>query len=158
MLAPATVLAGTNRLADEQLLDTGPVNDPTQRAVVVARRVAEAVLDDPCTFRTALRLSLDPDLDYQRPGHRHRWIADLLAPLDPVFDPPTRRRVGGALTILLGSEAVIALTDVGELDRDAVLDVLTWTVHAVLDTAQRTSAILRPDAHPADEARARKLR
>jgi AcrR family transcriptional regulator len=138
LLAPATILVGTNRFADQRLLDTGNTTDPAERAALVTRRVAEAVLDEPDIFRTAIRLSLDPDLDYRRPGRRHHWIADLLGPLD--LDPRTRRRLAGALTILLGSEVVVALTDVGELPRDEVLDVLTWMTHTLVDGALGSGA------------------
>lgn len=140
LLAPAQVHAGESPLSDEQLLDTGTVSDPAARAGLVARRLGEYSFDNEQLLRTVLRLSLDPDLDYERPGHRRRWIAGLLAPLRETADDRTLRRLAGALHLLLGVEPVVALTDIAHLDREETLDVLAWTAETLVRAAAGSAA------------------
>jgi AcrR family transcriptional regulator len=140
LLAPAQVHAGESPVSDERLLDTGAVTAPVARAAIVARRVAEYGFDNEQLLRTALRHSLDPDLDYKRPGHRRRWIADLLAPLQESTDERILRRLASALHLVLGIEALVALIDTAGLDRDEALDVLAWTAETLVDAAARSSA------------------
>lgn len=140
LLAPAQVHGGEAPLSDEQLLDTGIVTDPAARAGLVARRVGEYTFDNEQLIRTVLRLSLDPNLDYERPGHRRRWITGLLAPLQATADQRTLRRLAGALHLILGGEAVVALTDIAELDRQEALDVLAWTAETLVRAAAKSAA------------------
>jgi AcrR family transcriptional regulator len=152
LLAPAQVHAGESPVSDEQLLDTGKVTDPAARACLIARRLGEYSFDNEQLLRTVLRLSLDPKLDYRRPGHRRRWIAGLLAPLRGTTDQRTLRRLAGALNLLLGVEAVVALTDIAELDREEALDVLAWTAETLVRAAatSATGNLARPG--PQEEA------
>lgn len=155
LLAPAQVHAGEGPVSDQQLLNTGQVTDPAARAGLVARRVGEYSFGNQQLLRTVLRLSLDPKLDYERPGHRQRWITDLVAPLQGTADQRTLRRLAGALNLLLGVEAVVALTDIAQLDRDEALDVLAWTAETLVSAAARSPAgdppaqthHRRPDEH-----------
>ena len=140
LLVPAQVHAGESPVSDEQLLDTQEVTDPAARAALVARRIGEYSFDNEQLLRTALRLSLDPALDYERPGHRRRWIARLMEPLPVGPDQRTLRRLAGALNLAMGIEAVVALTDIAGLDRDEALDVLAWTAESLVRTAAESAA------------------
>jgi len=140
LLGPAQVHAGESPVSDEQLLDTGTVTDPAARAGLVARRVGEYTFGNEQLLRTVLRLSLDPKLDYERPGHRRRWITGLLTPMQATADQRTLRRLAGALNLLLGVEAVVALTDIAQLDREEALDVLAWTAETLVRAAARSAA------------------
>ena len=140
LLAPAQVHAGEGPVTDKQLLDTGKVTDPAARAGIVARRVGEYGFDNEQLLRAVLRLSLDPKLDYERPGHRRRWITGLLAPLEGTADQRTLRRLAGSLNLLLGVEAVVALTDIAQLDREEALDVLAWTAETLVRAAAGSAA------------------
>lgn len=151
LLAPVQVHAGDSPVSDEQLLDTGKVTDPSGRAALVARRLGEYSFDNEQLLRTVLRLSLDSQLDYERPGHRRRWIGALLAPLQGSADQRTLRRLGGALNLVFGVEAVVALTDIGRLDRDDALDVLAWTAGTLVRAAAGTAVGDLPPPGPQKE-------
>ena len=77
-------------------------------------------------MRTALRLSLDPQSGYQRPGRRGRWVDEIVAAAGDRLDQPARARLSAALHLVLGIDPIIELTDVAGLDRAEALDILAW--------------------------------
>jgi hypothetical protein len=86
-------------------------------------------------LRTLLRLSLDPTTGVTRPGHRTGWIAEALAPVRGELDPDTYKKLATSLTLLLGIDPIIALTDIAGASRKHGLDTLEWTARTLVEGA-----------------------
>jgi AcrR family transcriptional regulator len=113
--------------------------DPVERVGVLARQVAEWAFQNEPELRTWLRLSLDPQTGVRRPGHRIRWIAEALQPLQGKVDAATLERLSSALTMVLGIDPVIPLTDFAKLPPARGIEVIEWAartlVRSVVDEA-----------------------
>ena len=119
-----------------------PHTDLPTRAGAVVRSMGEWAFDHAQELRTLLALSLEPDSEARglsRRGklRRAQWVEGLLADLPDSVEQDTRRRLAAALLPLFGADAIVWTVDVADLDREAALDILTWTastlVRAVLD-------------------------
>jgi AcrR family transcriptional regulator len=137
---------------DRVVVESG---DPVERVGVLAREVSEWALQNETALRTLLRLSLDPETGVRRPGHRTRWIAEALQPLQGKVDGATLDRLSSALTMLLGIDPIIPLRDFAELPAAQAIDVIEWAartlVRSVVDDvalgmeARRAPAVRRWD-------------
>jgi len=101
----------------------------------LVRRVGVWCYANEQPLRTMLRLSLDPQNNIQRPGHRSGWIADALAPGRDLMTPETYGRLSKALTLLLGIDPVVVMKDIAEASRDEALDALEWTARTLVSAA-----------------------
>jgi AcrR family transcriptional regulator len=154
MLSEAIIRA-TAGTAPDTLMPAGtPAADPAKMAAAITRQAGQFSLDHEERLRTALRLSLDPQSGYQRPGRRGRWIEDILAATGDRIDPPARARLTAALHLALGIDPIIVLTDIAGLDRAEALDVLEWVAATLVKAAinqtprdeQEASATDKPPA------------
>jgi len=145
MLSEATIRAAAGSAADALPSAETTVTDPAAIAATITRQAGQYSLDHEERLRTALRLSLDPQSGYQRPGRRGRWIDDIFAVAGDRLDEPARARLRAALYLVLGIDPLISLTDIAGLDRAEALDVLEW-VAATLVQASLTNG---PDEHEA---------
>ena len=137
MLSEAMIRA-TAGTAPDTLTPAGtPKDDPAKVAAAITRQAGQFSLDHEERLRTALRLSLDPQSGYQRPGRRGRWIDDILAAAGDRLDPPARARLSAALHLVLGVDPIIVLTDIAGLDRAEALDVLEWVAATLVEAAIR---------------------
>jgi len=114
---------------------------PEEVAAAVTRQAGQFSLDHEERLRTALRLSLDPQSGYERPGRRGRWVDEILAATGDRLDEPARARLSAALHLVLGIDPIIELTDIAGLERAEALDVLEW----VAATLVRASLASGPD-------------
>ena len=128
--------------------------DPAKVAAAITRQAGQFSLDHEERLRTALRLSLDPQSGYQRPGRRGRWIDDILAAAGDRLDPPARARLSAALHLVLGIDPIITLIDIAGLDRAEALDVLEWVaatlVEAAIEQSPRDEQEASADKPPAE--------
>ena len=137
MLSEATIRA-TAGTAPDTLMPAGtPTADPAKTAAAITRQAGQFSLDHEERLRTALRLSLDPQSGYQRPGRRGRWVDEILASAGDRLDPTARAGLSAALHLVLGVDPIIVLTDVAGLDRDQVGDVLEWAAATLVRAAMR---------------------
>ncbi len=113
-----------------------PAPDAVARLV---RRVGAWAYESEAALRTLLRLSLDPASGVRRPGHRVGWIADVLAPARARLDDETYGRLATSLTLLLGIDPVVVMTDIARVPRDEALDTLEWTARALVERALEQS-------------------
>jgi len=120
----------------------GPLFSPTDGAGPVAeavgrlvRRVGAWAYENEQALRTILRLSLDPATGVRRPGHRVKWIADALAPVRNRIAPETYDKLSKALTLLLGIDPVVVMSDIAGASRKEALDTLEWTARALVESA-----------------------
>lgn len=112
---------------------------PPELAAAITRQAGQFALDHEERLRTALRLSLDPQSGYQRPGRRGRWADQIVAGAGDRLDPPARARLWAALHLLLGIDPIIVLTDVAGLDRAEALDVLEWAAATLVEAALKAA-------------------
>jgi AcrR family transcriptional regulator len=150
MLSEATIRAATDAATDGVTDAATDASDGTPSAVTTATKPAEVAatiarlagqyaIDHEERLRTSLRLSLDPQSGYERPGRRGRWVDEILASAGDRLDAAARARLSAALHLVLGVDAIIVLTDVAGLDRDQALDVLEWAAAALVRAALCTS-------------------
>jgi AcrR family transcriptional regulator len=113
--------------------ETG-VSLPAPEAVGrLVRRIGAWAYDSEPALRMLLRLSLDPATGVRRPGHRVGWIAEVLAPVRAEIDPETYERLATALTLLLGIDPIVVMTDIAGVSREQALDTLEWTARTLVE-------------------------
>jgi AcrR family transcriptional regulator len=134
MLSEAAIRAAADA-ADGTPSVVTTATEPAEVAAAIARRAGQYAIDHEERLRTSLRLSLDPQSGYQRPGRRGRWVDEILAPAGDRLDPAARARLSAALHLVLGVDPIIVLTDIAGLDRDQALDVLEWAAAALVRAA-----------------------
>ena len=72
-----------------------------------------------------------------RRGHRVRILEHAIAPLAPVLQPATRRRLHRALSVVYGIEPYIVLKDIWRLPDREVERIALWMANALIDAALR---------------------
>lgn len=134
----SVALHATMPLSDDPLSEPGwgamagaELPDLPARAAALVRRMGEWAFDHERELRILLRLSLSdgtgtPALVRRPSTSRDRWIATLLSDLPDVVPVEARDRLAAALVPLFGSDAVVWLTDMAGLDREAALAQLEW--------------------------------
>src|ERR1700687_316277 len=120
---------GPLEMFDRVVLESG---DPVERVGVLVREVSHWALQNETALRTLLRLSLDPETGVRRPGHRIRWIAEALKPLQGRVDGATLDRLSSALTMLLGIDPIIPLRDFAELPPTKATEVIEWAARMLV--------------------------
>lgn len=118
---------------------TGP-DDPVARLEIVVKQITELVSAHEQSYRTMLRLSLDPVTPREdlvlRQGRAIKWIEDALE--HSALSRPQRRRVAVAIRSAIGIEAFVWLVDVAGLSRDEAVKSMRWTARTILRGALST--------------------
>ncbi|MGZ3182069.1 MAG: TetR/AcrR family transcriptional regulator [Telluria sp.] len=70
-----------------------------------------------------------------RPGRRMAYIGPIVEDLKDVMTPAQRKRLAHALSVVIGTEALIAVRDIGRASRDEALDATAWAARALLRQA-----------------------
>lgn len=125
------------------LLGAEPPTDPETRLDLVVQQLAEIFLEAEQTYRTMLRLSLQPEEQGQlvlREGRRLLWIEDAIAPIRDRLQPDRYRRLVNALAATIGIEALVTLIDLAHLSREEAIQVLRWSAQALLHAATEEAA------------------
>jgi AcrR family transcriptional regulator len=130
-------------LAEVALFATGgplfpAVNEPAPLPEAVGRlvrRVGAWAYANEQPLRTILRLSLDPSSGVRRPGHRREWIAEALAPARNHIDSETYSKLSKALTLMLGIDPIVVMTDIAGASSEQALDALEWSARALVRAA-----------------------
>src|SRR6266511_1239254 len=127
---------------------------PNQRALLVAaypeldtdslldgvvRKLGDMIVDGEPAYRAMLRMSLEAEPRREelvlRRGRAIRWIEDALAPLRVELTTEELHRLTLAIRSAVGIEALVWLTDIGGLSRDAARKVMRWSARALLRSA-----------------------
>ena len=135
-----------------------PDDDPEARLLRLLDAFNPVVFADQAPMRTALRVYLDTWFENRRAGEesppvregrRTRWLDEALEPVRRGVPEREWRRLRAALSLTLGSEALVVMKDVCRLDDAEALAVLRWAAVALLraglDEAQR-AVPPRPEA------------
>lgn len=101
----------------------------------LVRRVGAWAYANEQPLRTILRLSLDPATGVRRPGHRVEWIAEVLKPVQEQMEPQACRRLSKSLTLLLGIDPVVVMSDIAGATREEALDALQWMARVLVEAA-----------------------
>jgi AcrR family transcriptional regulator len=136
----ALLVAAYPEIDAPSLLDDDAPDDPGARLELVMERLTRQLLDHEPELRAALRLSLElprPDAEALalRQGRAIGWIADALAPLRARLGGDGLHRLVLAIRATLGIEALIWLTDVGELSREDATELMRSSARALLRAA-----------------------
>ncbi len=118
-----------------------PGGDPEARLLRLLDAFNPVLFADQATMRTALRVYLDTWFENRRAGdespavregRRTRWLDEALAPARRGMPARQWRRLRAALSLTLGSEALIVMKDVCRLGDEEALAVLRWAAAALL--------------------------
>jgi len=78
-----------------------------------------------------------------RPGRRMSYIEPIVDSLKVVLAPAARKRLRQALSIAMGTEALIAVRDIGRASLDEALDAAAWAARALVRQARAEAAQAR---------------
>lgn len=109
----------------------------------LVRRIGNWTYENESPLRTVLRLSLDPATGVKRPGHRIEWIADALSTVRKNIDPGTYAKLANALTLLMGIDPVVVMSDIACVSRKEALDTLEWCGRTLVEAALRDARQIR---------------
>jgi AcrR family transcriptional regulator len=133
-------------IIDPLFPDAGGVELPAADAVArLVRQVGGWVYENEAALRALLRISLDPSSGVRRPGHRTGWIAAVLAPVRDRLDDETYARLAASLTLVLGVDPVVVMTDIANLPREEALDALEWSARTLVSAALAETRRARRD-------------
>ncbi len=107
----------------------------------LVRRVAVWAYKNEQHLRIILKLSLDPATGVRRPGHRVSWIAAALEPARDRMDPKVYNHLSKVLTLLMGIDPVVALTDIAGAKREEAIEALVWSARTLVEGALKTAAL-----------------
>jgi AcrR family transcriptional regulator len=68
-----------------------------------------------------------------RPGLRRLWIDKAMAPEQRTMDPAEIRRLKLALSVLISSEALVALKDINGISGPEAVEICTWACRTLVE-------------------------
>jgi AcrR family transcriptional regulator len=148
--ASEAAVAFEPRLAEADAAIEAAGDDPAARLEVLIRAVGFLMLDDQVPFRRLAKAALEqwfslaesPALEPApvREGRRNRQIARVLKPLRGNLPDADLDRLARALGLVVGTDAMLALTDGVGLDvpdaKDTMLDAARWMLLGALAEIQ----------------------
>lgn len=126
--------------ARKSMLPDDPPEDVAERLDAVVAAFTRMILETETQQRTMLRLSLEPDGGQERglplrQGRAIGWITEALSPLQGSLSDQEIHQLVLAVRSAIGIEALVWLTDVGGLDRQAAVASMRWSANALLNQA-----------------------
>jgi len=116
-------------------------DDPAEAAGRAARTINKLLLDDEIGLHAVERsfmstwLDNPPEARPPRPARRLQYVGPIVAGLKGKLTPAVRRRLAQALTMLMGTEAALALRDVAGASIDEALATSSWAAQALVRQA-----------------------
>ena len=122
------------------MLGEDPPSDPATRLDEVVRLFTAMIVETEAQQRTMLRLSLEDDPEARggqplRQGRAIGWITEALEPLRDQLSDDELHRLVLAIRSATGIEALVWLTDIGGLRRDAAVELMRWSAQSMLQAA-----------------------
>lgn len=117
-------------------------DDLTRRVLAAEANVNDYLFGHQDGTRAFERVMLERRLqgrstDDDRPGRRFHQIDAALAPLEGRLDPEELQLIRHALSLAIGSQAMVALLDTGRLDTDSAREVTRFACQAITGAAER---------------------
>lgn len=143
-LLAETVFVGPSfaTTADSLAALVGGEPDPAKRVAVAVETLTAFMVDNHPALRAMLKASLEarpdtgPDTTLPvRQGRRATVLEEALAPLRGALGDAELRRLNAALGIVIGTEALVVLRDVYEIEGDEALEVMRWAAMAIYQVA-----------------------
>jgi AcrR family transcriptional regulator len=136
--------------AVDQVLDSvaGDADDVEATLDRTIRVLGELTAETLPLGRSLIKLTVDrpaagaalADADVPRRGYRRvEWIERAIAPLRERLDADAFERLVSALSLVIGWEAFVVLSDVRGLPRGEQLDVVVWSARAMVRAALRAA-------------------
>jgi AcrR family transcriptional regulator len=144
--ATAVMVDYAPELAEAEATIAAAGEDPLARLDAAIRTVSFHMVDDPVPFRRLARSSLDQWFAQQstpvdqrtpvREQRRRRHITLVLQPLEDEMPDAQLDRIAHALGVVMGTDAVLALTDgmglSDEAAKEAMVDAARWLLTGAL--------------------------
>jgi AcrR family transcriptional regulator len=127
----------------DALFADGP-DDPVERVTLVDAALDDMIAANEQALRLMLALSLqrerngDQDPVPARQNRRAALIDSALEPASDDIDPVVRQRLSRALALILGTESMVVLKDVLQLDPEEAREVKRWAIAALVDAATKS--------------------
>ncbi|MFC5522215.1 TetR/AcrR family transcriptional regulator [Polaromonas jejuensis] len=118
-----------------------PGDDPAQAIGVAARELNKILLDDEVGLhvmeRSFMAVWLENERDSRpaRPGRRMKYIRPIVDALKDELPPAARQRLSQALSMVMGSEAVLAVRDIAGASVDEAIAAGAWAAQALVKQA-----------------------
>ncbi len=132
--------------ADALFLDGLP-DDPVSRLERVDRAFHDMILGNERALRLMLMHSLERSLEQDgapslpaRQNRRSPLIEAALEPARQQFKPAALKTLTKALALVIGTEAMLVLKDVLQLDDADARRVKRWAIHALVEAARKPVA------------------
>lgn len=117
-----------------------PGDDPVKGIGLAANALNTLLLDDEIGLHVMERSFMTVWLETEpheslRPGRRMSYIEPIVDSLKDVLSPRARKRLKQALSIVIGTEALIAVRDIGGASIEESLDTCVWAARALVRQA-----------------------
>lgn len=115
--------------------------DPADGISRAAREMMKLLLDDEVALHVmersfmAVWLENDPSARPPRPGRRMKYIEPIVESLKGELAPLARKRLALALSMVMGSEAALAVRDIGGASLDEAITATAWAAQALVNQA-----------------------
>lgn len=125
----------------DEVLGAGAPGDPFERLALVDETFDRVVREAEVPLRLMLARIVErsvgrgPDDPPLRQNRRQPLIEQALAPLAPRLGKARLERLSHALTMVIGTEAFLALNDVAGLGAENAREVRRWTIDALVAAA-----------------------
>lgn len=117
-----------------------PGDDPVKGIGLAANALNTLLIDDEIGLHMMERSFMTVWLDNEsheplRPGRRMSYIEPIVDSLKDVLSPRARKRLKQALSIVMGTEALIAVRDIGGANIEESLDTAAWAARTLVRQA-----------------------
>lgn len=116
-------------------------DDPADGISRAAHEMMKLLLDDEVALHVmersfmAVWLENDPSARPPRPGRRMKYIVPIVDSLKRELAPLARKRLAQALSMVMGSEAALAVRDIGGASLDEAVTAAAWAAQALVNQA-----------------------
>lgn len=123
-----------------------PGDDPADGISHAARDMMKLMLNDEVGLHVmersfmAVWIDNDPGGRPPRPGRRMKYIEPIVESLKGELSPSARKRLAHALSMVMGSEAAVAIRDIGGASVDESLVAAAWAAQALINQARIDAA------------------
>jgi AcrR family transcriptional regulator len=124
--------------------DASP-DDPVERLERVDAALADMISTNESSLRLMLASSLQRSVNGERksdvPSRQNRRTALVEAALAPArnqFTPAGLKALTKSLALIIGTESMVVLKDVLQLDEDGARKVRRWAIRALVDAARKS--------------------
>ena len=126
-----------------------PGDDPVEGIGQAANELNGLLIDDEVGLHVMERSFMTVWLESEsherslRPGRRMSYIEPIVESLKDVLTPAERKRLKHALSVVIGTEALIAVRDISRASADEALDATAWAARALVRQALEDAAQAR---------------